>query len=121
MKNQTKLTPRQKRKIRTRNIQMGTAKRPRLIVFRSNKYIYAQLIDDYAKSTIVGISEKDIIKADKTEKISKTEKAKLVGIKIAEISLKKNIKEIIFDRNGYKFHGRVKSFANGAKEGGLIF
>jgi len=121
MKHPTNQTQRQKRKARTKVGLKGTKNRPRLVVFRSNKYIYAQLVDDSVGNTISGVSEKDIKNAGNKEKISKTEKAKLVGKTIADFGLKKNIKEVIFDRSGYKYHGRVKALADGAREGGLKF
>ena len=91
--------------------------KPRLTVFRSTKYIYAQLIDDSKRSTIVSASSKE-----KTlEKQNKTEMSKKVGKLIAERSLEKGIKEVYFDRGSYKYHGRVKSLAEAARSGGLKF
>jgi large subunit ribosomal protein L18 len=86
-------------------------------VFRSTKYIYAQLIDDSKRSTIVSASSKE--KA--LEKQNKTEMSKVVGKLIAERSLEKGIKEVYFDRGSYKYHGRVKSLAEAARSGGLKF
>ena len=92
---------------------------PRLSVFRSNKEIYAQLIDDVSGNTIVSSSsaEKEISKT----KGNKTETASLVGKKLAEKAVSKGIKQVSFDRSGYLYHGRVKSLADGAREGGLKF
>ena len=117
-----KLTKNQRRtriKNRIRKIVSGTDAQPRLSVFRSNKEIYAQLIDDVSGSTIVSSSstEKEISKT----KGNKTETASLVGKKLAEKAVSKGIKQISFDRSGYLYHGRVKSLAEGAREGGLKF
>ena len=110
---------RSKIKKRIRRIVFGSQERPRLSVFRSNKEIYAQLIDDVSGSTIVSSSstEKEISKI----KGNKTETASLVGKKLAEIAVSKGIKQVSFDRSGYLYHGRVKSLAEGAREGGLKF
>ena len=97
----------------------GTAKRPRLSVFRSNRYIYAQLIDDESGKTLVAASEKEIVKEKKPESVKRSETAQLVGGLLAEKSIKKNIKKAIFDRRDYRYHGRVKQLAEGAREKGL--
>jgi len=94
----------------------GTAKRPRLAVKRSHLYTYAQIIDDEAGKTIISSSNKK-----DTKKGTKTEKAKNVGLDIAKKALDKKIKTVVFDRNGYKYHGRIKALAEGAREGGLKF
>ena len=117
-----KLTKKQRRvriKNRIRKIVSGTETHPRLSVFRSNKEIYAQLIDDVSGNTIVSSSsaEKEISKT----KGNKTETALLVGKKLAEKAVSKGIKQVSFDRSGYLYHGRVKSLADGAREGGLKF
>lgn len=116
----TKLERRIRIKHRIRKHVSGTAQRPRMSVFRSNKQIYVQLIDDLSGSTLAAVSStlKEIAKASKGKK---AEQAKLVGKKIAEISLQKGINEVIFDRNGYLYHGRVKVLADAAREGGLKF
>ena len=97
----------------------GTQARPRLSVFRSNKEIYGQLVNDENGSTIVAISSlaKDVEKKGKT----KIEVAKIMGIKIAEKAKKAIVDSVVFDRNGYLYHGRIKAFAEGAREGGLQF
>ncbi|MCH9660307.1 MAG: 50S ribosomal protein L18 [Bacteroidetes bacterium] len=97
----------------------GTEQRPRLAVFRSNKEIYAQLIDDVSGKTITAASSRD--KDVDVAKVNKTEAAKLVGKAIAEKAVKAGIESITFDRGGYLYHGRVKSLAEGAREGGLKF
>ena len=115
----TKIKRRQRIKNRVRKIISGTESQPRLSVFRSNKEIYAQLIDDVTGNTIVSSSstEKEISKV----KGNKIETASVVGKKLAEKAVSKGIKQISFDRSGYLFHGRVKSLADGAREGGLKF
>ena len=96
---------------------------PRLVVFRSNEHIYAQIIDDKDAKTLAFASDLKLGK-DKTktsEKNKKTDIAKLVGLEIAKKGVAKKIKKVTFDRAGYKYHGRVKALAAGAKEGGLDF
>ena len=106
-------------KKRVRKTISGTQARPRLTVFRSNKQIYAQLIDDVAGVTLVAAasSEKEIT----SQKVNKVEQAKLVGKFLAEKATKAGITAVVFDRNGYLYHGRVKSLADSAREGGLQF
>ncbi|GAL68241.1 50S ribosomal protein L18 [Jejuia pallidilutea] len=116
------LTKNQRRlriKSRIRKVVSGTEARPRLAVFRSNKEIYAQIVDDVSGKTISAASsrDKDIAKA----KGNKSEVAALVGKAIAEKALKAGIETISFDRGGYLYHGRVKSLAEGAREAGLKF
>ena len=109
---------REKRKISIRGKTLGTNKRPRLNVYRSNKHIYAALIDDKNNKTLLSAGEKDCSLKDK---INKTDKAYLVGKKIGEAAIKKGFKEAVFDRAGYLYHGRVKKLAEGAREAGLKF
>ena len=104
---------------RTRVKIRGTAERPRLAVFRSNKQIYAQLIDDDKGVTLASCSSR--IKDLNLQPLSKTEQSTAVGKKLAEIAKGKGIEAVIFDRGGYKYHGRVKALAEGAREGGLRF
>ena len=106
---------RNKIKTRIRGKISGTAARPRMTVFRSNKQIYVQLIDDLAGNTLVATSSKGIAEGTKIEIAAK------VGKAIAEKALAQGITEVVFDRNGYLFHGRVKSLADAAREGGLKF
>ena len=106
-------------KKRIRKVVHGTPDRPRLSVFRSNKEIYVQLIDDLASKTLVAASSQTEEIA--SLKVTKIEKAKLVGKRIAEIALQAGISSVVFDRNGYLYHGRVKSLADAAREGGLKF
>jgi large subunit ribosomal protein L18 len=105
---------------RIRQKVTGTKEKPRMSVFRSNKQIYVQLIDDHSGTTLAAASSRDKKIAAKTG-ITKSEQAKLVGELIAEISLAKGIKTVVFDRGGYMYHGRVKQLAEGAREGGLKF
>lgn len=109
---------RARRHARVRNKISGTAERPRLCVFRSNTNIYAQIIDDVAGNTIVSASTLD--KEVKTKK-SNVEAAKEVGTLIAKRAADKKITTVVFDRNGYIYHGVVKSLAEAAREGGLEF
>lgn len=110
---------RQRIKYRIRKTVKGSNDAPRLCVFRSNAEIYAQLIDDKAGKTLISAGTND--KAIKSAKVSKSEKAKLVGKLIAEKAASNGINEVKFDRNGFLYHGRVKSLAEGAREGGLKF
>ena len=107
---------RKKRHLRIRNKISGTAERPRLSVFRSNKHIYAQAIDDVRGETLVSASDRDL-KKDGSDK----EIAGKVGKILAKKALKTGIKEVVFDRGGYRYHGRVKALAEGARDGGLKF
>lgn len=100
-----------------RNKISGTAARPRLSVFRSNKEIYAQLVDDTAGHTLAATSSRAL----KELKGTKMEIAKQVGEAIAKIALEKGIELVCFDRGGYLYHGRIKAIAEGAREGGLKF
>ncbi|KPK85235.1 MAG: 50S ribosomal protein L18 [Bacteroides sp. SM23_62_1] len=111
-----------RRRIRRRirkNIS-GTKEVPRMSVFRSNKQIYVQLVDDESGNTMVSASSRNKEVAEK-KGITKSEQAKLVGKLIAEKSLSKGIGKVVFDRGGYLYHGRVKQLAEGAREGGLKF
>ncbi len=110
---------RQKIRYRIRKKVAGTAERPRLAVFRSNKEIYAQLIDDVAGHTLCSASTFD--KQGKALTGTKSDKAKAVGKRIAEEAAAKGIQSVSFDRGGYLYHGRVKALADGAREGGLQF
>lgn len=109
---------RDKIKISIRKKIFGTKNQPRLTVFRSNKNIYAQVIIDDEGKTVVSASNKEI---KKETNVSKTEQAKQVGLLLAEKANSAGIKNIVFDRNGYLYHGRVKKLAEGVREGGMIF
>jgi len=106
-------------KYKIRKSISGTASKPRLSVFRSNTGIYAQLIDDLSGKTIAAVGTND--KSLKDSKAPKSEQAKLVGKMIAEKANSNGITTVVFDRSGYLYHGRVKSLAEGAREGGLNF
>jgi large subunit ribosomal protein L18 len=112
----TKDSRRNKIKARIRSRIKGTVQQPRLSVFRSNKQIYAQLIDDLTGVTLVSASSRAI-----SDKVAKVEVATLVGKTLAEKAVTAGVKTCVFDRNGYLYHGRVKALAEGAREGGLIF
>ena len=114
-----KSSARQKIKFRIRKKISGVAARPRLSIFRSNADIYAQLIDDDNGQTIASASSKD--KDIAAQKVNKTEKSKLVGSVIARKATELGVTAVVFDRGGYLYHGRVKSVADGAREGGLKF
>jgi large subunit ribosomal protein L18 len=116
----TKLEKRARIKMRIRKKISGTQEAPRLSVYRSNKQIYAQVVDDLNGVTILAASSKEKDIASQTG-IKKTEQAKLVGKLLASKCKDKGIETVVFDRNGYKYHGRVKSLADAAREGGLKF
>jgi large subunit ribosomal protein L18 len=104
-----------KRHLRVRNKISGTAERPRLVVFRSLKHIYAQLVDDTANRTLATVSDLGV------EQGKKGERAAEVGKLIAERAKSAGITRVVFDRAGYRYHGRVKAVADGARKGGLEF
>ncbi len=106
-------------KQRVRKVITGSGERPRMTVFRSNKDIYVQLIDDQSGTTLAAASSRAKGIAD--QKVTKSEKAKLVGKLIAERALESGILSVVFDRNGYLYHGRVKALADSAREGGIKF
>ena len=111
----SKVERRNKIKRRIRGRISGTPERPRLCVFRSNKQIYAQVIDDLAGNTLVSASSKGIAEGTKSEIAEK------VGELIAKKAIEAGISTVVFDRNGFLFHGRIKSLADGARKGGLKF
>ncbi len=116
-RNNKKAYRRKRISLRIRKVISGTVNRPRLTVFRSNKEIYAQLIDDAAGNTLASASSR--VKGFTDKKVNKIEQAKLVGQLIAERANEAGIKEAVFDRNGYLYHGRVKALAQSAREHGL--
>jgi large subunit ribosomal protein L18 len=119
MKNKEKLKKqlRHKRRIRNRAKVKGTKDRPRLNVFKSLKHLYAQLIDDQIGKTLVAASDSEL----KGSKGTKTERAQAVGKLLAKKALEKKVKKVVFDRAGYKYHGRIKAVADSARESGLEF
>lgn len=112
-----KIERRLKRKKRVRSKVTGSASKPRLSVFRSNQHLFVQLIDDEKGVTIVSASDTELGKDVKVKKV----KSGLVGELLAKKALAKKIKKIVFDRNGYRYHGRIKDFADGVRLGGLEF
>ncbi|HEY9113096.1 MAG TPA: 50S ribosomal protein L18 [Bacteroidales bacterium] len=114
-----KVERRMKIKYRIRKTANGTSARPRMSVFRSNKQIYVQLVDDLNGNTLVAASSAD--KAFENAKVTKIEQAEKVGKLVAEKAKAAGIEEVVFDRNGYLYHGRVKSLAEAARKGGLKF
>ena len=112
-----KVDRKQKRQIRTRSKIKGTQDRPRLSVFRSNRFMYAQIINDKAQKTIVGVSEKHL----KEKIVGKSARAKAVGVLLAKKAIEKKVKKVVFDRGSYAYHGRISEIAKGAREGGLDF
>ncbi len=107
-----------KKKVRLRKKLYGTSERPRLSVFRSARHVYAQLIDDTVGKTLVEASSlTSDVKGGKGSRVA----AKAIGIEIAKRAQGKNIKAVVFDRNGFQYHGRIQAIADGAREGGLIF
>ncbi len=121
MANKRRDIARTRRRERVRKKVLGTDQRPRVCVFKSNKHIYAQVISDDRKMTLVSVStlSKDV--ATQVGKIKGVEAAKQVGLALAKICKEKQITHVVFDRNGFLFHGRVKAIADGAREGGLDF
>ena len=126
MARKTKIETRKKRHRSLRKRITGTADRPRLVIFRSTRHIYAQVVDDLARKTVVAASDVPPKKAEKKgdgEGLTgkKAERAKQVGALVAKLCLEKGIKQVVFDRAGYKYHGRVSAVAAGAREAGLEF
>ena len=113
----SKVSARQKIRYRIRKKISGSAQKPRLSVYRSNRDIYVQLIDDANGVTLASASSKQADIA--AQKVNKVEKSKLVGSAIAKKSEELGIKDVVFDRSGYIYHGRIKAIAEGAREGGL--
>ena len=108
--------------IRRKKRIVGNQERPRLVVFRSLTNIYAQIIDDFEQKTVVGIASNSKALAAKIKKAkTRTEISQIVGTEIAKLAKKKKISKVVFDRNGYKYHGRVKALAESAREAGLEF
>ncbi len=115
---QEKQTRRKRRKLHIRKSIVGTPKRPRLSVYRSNKHLYLQAIDDTESNTITSVSN---VEADYKDLKNSVENAKKLGKVIGERLKEKKVERIVFDRNGYHYHGLVKGIADGAREAGLKF
>lgn len=112
----TRVSARLTKKVRIRKTVNGTDERPRLCVFRSGKHIYAQIVNDVVGKTLMTASSLTV-----DQKKSGKDMAKHVGAKIAEMAKSKNISNVVFDRNGYLYHGRIQALAEGAREAGLNF
>jgi len=113
---------RKRRRRRSKRHAFGTEARPRLVVYRSLSHIYGQLVDDVSGKTLVTASSSEKAIAPKSKKpVTKTELSSMVGKELATRAKKKKISKVVFDRNGFLYHGRVKAFADGAREGGLKF
>lgn len=123
MKRASRKSKRDVRHVRVRRKLSGTPERPRLVVFKSSKHMYAQIIDDLKAHTLLSASSltpkvKEMLGQEKS---NKTDSAKIIGKYIGELSVSMGIKEVCFDRGGYPYHGRIKAFADGAREAGLVF
>lgn len=116
-----KIERRERIKMRIRKVVFGTPERPRMSVYRSNKQIYVQVIDDVNGVTLAAASSMDKEIAEKVAGLNKCQISALVGKLAAERSVQKGVTEVAFDRNGYLYHGRVKMLADAAREGGLKF
>ena len=116
-----KTQARLKRKKRIRKKLIGSAVRPRLCVFRSAKHIYAQVIDDSVGQTLVAASSTEKAVREKSESKNKLAGANAVGLLIGQRAMEKGVKQVVFDRNGFLYHGRIKAVSEGAREAGLKF
>jgi large subunit ribosomal protein L18 len=114
-------TPREKRKARIRKKLSGTAERPRLTVYKSLKHIYAQVVDDVSGKTLVSVGTTSKTLRGELGEDSKTSAAKKVGSAVARAALDKGVKRVVFDRNGFDYHGRIAAVAQAAREAGLEF
>jgi large subunit ribosomal protein L18 len=121
MQIKTKQDSRVRRKYRVRKMVFGTPERPRLSIFRSNKHIYAQIIDDVAGVTLAAMSTKSKVLRDELAKTGNKKAAAAIGAAIAKQATQVGIKCVKFDRDGYRYHGRTKALADAAREGGLVF
>ncbi|ABS26130.1 50S ribosomal protein L18 [Anaeromyxobacter sp. Fw109-5] len=115
------VTPREKRRARIRRKISGTAARPRLTIYKSLKHMYAQLVDDTTGTTIVSIATNAKALRDEVKDDDKTAAAKRVGEALAKAAMAKGIEAVVFDRNGFDYHGRVEAVAAAAREAGLKF
>lgn len=121
MSNFNKTARRSKIRKRIRKKISGTLERPRLSVFKSSKHVYAQLIDDQAGTTLIAASTLSRALKNDLEKKPKMEKAEAIGEYLGKMAAEKGIKEAVFDRSGYRYHGIIKNLAEGARKGGLQF
>lgn len=118
MKHGTKKRERRHKRVRSKVV--GTSSRPRLSIFRSNRFVYGQVIDDAKRQTLVGVHSRAVA-TSKEKNAAKGDVARLVGRELARRALEKKIKQVTFDRGGYRYQGRVRALAEGAREGGLEF
>ncbi len=116
-----RLTAREKRKARIRRKVTGTAARPRLTVYKSLKHIYAQIVDDVAGKTLVAAGSTSKALREGVKEDAKTDAAKKIGEAVAKAALEKGITQVVFDRNGFDYHGRIAAVAQGARDAGLQF
>lgn len=121
MRTNRNVSGRVKRHTRVRGRVRGTAERPRLNVFRSSQHIYAQVIDDTTGHTMAAASTLDVDLRGRRAELSKTEEARAVGQLVGERAQQQGVRQVVFDRGGWLYHGRVKSLADGARESGLEF
>jgi large subunit ribosomal protein L18 len=121
LKAKTRFSSRKKRQRRVRTKVSGTPQRPRLNVFRSSKHIYAQVIDDHSGKTLAAASSLEPTLRKDIPSGGNKEAARKVGALVASRAVDKGVKEVVFDRGGYLYHGRVRELAEGARESGLIF
>jgi large subunit ribosomal protein L18 len=115
------VTAREKRRARIRRKLSGTAERPRLTVYKSLKHMYAQLVDDVTGTTLVAVSTGSKALKGEVKEDAKTDAAKKVGAAVAKAALEKGVSQVVFDRNGFDYHGRVAAVAEAAREAGLKF
>ncbi|MEW6267098.1 MAG: 50S ribosomal protein L18 [Thermodesulfobacteriota bacterium] len=120
-KTNPRMMARLRRQTRVRKKVKGTTERPRLCVFRSSRHMYVQIIDDVSGRTLVTASTMTLGLRDKVKGLKKTEAAKMVGRQVAQTALAQGIKKVIFDRNGFLYHGRVAALSESARESGLEF
>ncbi len=116
-----KVKTRIRRKKHIHKVVTGTSQRPRLVIYRSVRQIYAQLVDDETRRTITGVSSLSAELRESVATMNPSDTGKAVGEAIARKALEKNIQQVVFDRNGFPYHGRVKALAEGARKGGLQF
>lgn len=117
--NNSNLKQKRRRTVRVRSTMRGTKEQPKITIFRSNRYIYAQAVDNEKKETVVSSSSFEVKKQKKEKKITKTEEARQVGIELAKKLIKKGIKKGVYDRGSSAYLGRVKALAEGLREGGI--
>jgi large subunit ribosomal protein L18 len=111
----------ERRRGRVRGVVFGTPERPRLTVFKSLRNVFVQIVDDENRVTLVGLASNSEAVAKELKALNKTEQAKKVGTKLAELAKAKGIESVVFDRNRFRFHGRIKALADGARDAGLKF